>query len=73
MDITFTVSESQKSRVIDAVKGIWPVPLSSTGEPLYSDGAWAKERIRRMIINAVHAYETRVATNQVIKDDSLVT
>lgn len=73
MDITFTVSESQKSRVIDAVKGIWPVPLSSTGEPLYSDGAWAKERIRRMIINAVHTYETKRATDQVIKDDSLVT
>lgn len=73
MQIIFDISENQKSRVIDAVKGIWPVPLSSTGEPLYSDGAWAKERVRRMIINIVHTYETKMAVDQVIKDDSLVT
>jgi len=73
MQITFNISEDQKQRVIDAVKGIWPVPLSSTGEPLFSDGAWAKERIRRMVIQTVYAYETKIATDQVIRDDSLVT
>lgn len=73
MQITFIISEDQKQRVIDAVKGIWPVPLSPTGEPLFSDGAWAKERVRRMIINIVHTHETKIATDQVDKDDSLVT
>ena len=73
MQIVFNISENQKQRVIDAVKGIWPVPLSPTGEPLYSDAAWAKERVRQMIIRIVHTYETKIATSQVIFDNDLVT
>ena len=73
MQIIFTIPEAKVQRVVDAVKGIWPVPLSPTGEPEYSDGAWAKERIRRMIINIVHTYETKIAVDQVNRDDSLVT
>lgn len=73
MQITFTISEAQKQRVIDAVKGIFPIPVDSTGEPLYTDGAWAKERVRRMVIRIVHTYETKIATDQVIFDNDLVT
>lgn len=73
MQITFTIPTEKVQRVIDAVKGIFPIPVDSTGEPLYTDGAWAKERIRRMIIQTVHAYETKMATEQVVKDNSLVT
>lgn len=73
MQIIFDISEAQKQRVIDAIVGTWPVPLGPTGEPLFSDGAWAKERFRRMIVNAVHRYEARLAADQVVKDDSLVT
>lgn len=73
MQIIFDISEAQKQRVIDAIVGTWPVPLNSAGEPLFTDGAWAKERFRRMIVNAVHRYESQLAANQVVKDDSLVT
>jgi len=73
MQIILDIPEDQKQRIIDAVKGLFPVPLSSTGEPLFSDAAWAKERFRRMIIQTVYAYETKVATEQIIRDDDLVT
>lgn len=73
MDITFTISDEKVQRVIDAVKGVFPIPTNSTGVPLYTPGAWAKERIRRMIINIVHTYETKIAVDQIIKDDTLVT
>lgn len=73
MQITFTIPDEKIQRVIDAVKGIFPIPVNSAGVPLHTPGAWAKERIRRMIIQTVHAYETKVATDQVVKDDNLVT
>jgi len=73
MQIIFDITENQKQRVIDAVKGLFPVPLNPAGEPLFSDGAWAKERFRRMIIQTVYAYETKVATEQITRDDDLVT
>lgn len=74
MQIIFTISETRKQRIIDAIKGLWPVPIDpETKEPLFSDGAWAKERIRRTIRDMVYAYESRIAMKQVVRDDNLVT
>lgn len=73
MQIIFNIPDEKVQRVIDAVKGIFPVPVNLAGEPLFSDAAWAKERFRRMMIQTVHAYETKIAVDQIIKDDSLIT
>lgn len=74
MQIVFTIPDAQRQRIIDAIKGLWPIPTDpETREPLFSDGAWAKERIRRTIRDMVYAYESRIATERVIRDDSIVT
>lgn len=74
MQIIFTIPDEKLQRVIDAIKGLWPVPIDpETKEPLFSDGAWAKERIRRTIRDMVYAYESRIAMEQVVCDDNLVT
>lgn len=74
MQITFTISEDQKQRVMDAAKALFPIPINpATGQPQFSDGAWAKEQVRQMIIGMVHTYEFHQATNMVVRDDSIVT
>jgi len=76
MQITFTISEEKVSRIINAMGGLFPIPLDEKGNPLFTESQWAKEKLRRLIIDLVHRYESRKAQNEaralIEKDDSLV-
>jgi len=76
MQITFIISEEKVQRVVGAIKGLFPVPTDGDGNPLFTDGQWAKEKIRRSIIEIVHRYESKkaqeAAKTLVQEDDSLV-
>ena len=76
MQITFTIPDPKVARVIDAVKGLFPVPEDENGVPLFTDAQWAKEKIRRHIVSTVHRYELKVAQDtardSVLPDDNIV-
>lgn len=76
MQITFTIPDGKVARVTDAMTGLFPVPVGIDGQPLYTDGQWAKEKLRRIIINLVYRYESREAQAEaeetIILDDDLV-
>lgn len=77
MQIIFTISEEKIQRVIDAMKGLFPIPLDVNGNPIYTDGQWAKEKLRRVIVEFVYQYELKVVRTEaralVDKDNDLVT
>lgn len=70
MQITFQVPAAQASRVVDAMSGLHPQVLPG---PQYTPGQWAKECIRRWIVDRVTSWEQRQAADAVIVDDGLVT
>jgi len=72
MKISFTVSDDDAQRVIDAVASEYPIPVDPTGSPLFTDAQWAKERGRRFYMNAVRQHERRLAQATVKVDDGLI-
>jgi hypothetical protein len=79
LEITFTVPSAKKQRIVDAMKGLYPIPSvtnKETGleEPEFTDNQWAKEAIRRLIVRDVSRWETKVAKEAaaVKKDDEIV-
>ena len=78
MDVTITIPDPLVPRVIGALIGLNPVPLASDGSPKYSNAYWAKEQVRRFLINAVYSYERlmlvqagRDAVRAIGRDDDL--
>lgn len=61
MQITFNIPSGSVSRIVDAMVDLYPVPTDDDGTPLYTDNAWAKERIRRFVLNTVRRSEVRAA------------
>jgi len=68
MTISFTIADGKVVRIIDAMKGLYPIPQINTGteeEPVmeneFADGAWAKECIRRWVLSTVARHEQKVA------------
>ena len=55
--ITFTLSAAALTRVVDALKGLEPVPTDESGTPLFTDNGWAKEKVRRWIKAQVLRWE----------------
>ena len=81
MQITFTIPDNELPRIINAIKGLYPIPTTLdviTGEqaPQFTDTQWAKEFLRRWIIQQVKRWETHMAaqqaSNNVSVSDSLV-
>lgn len=74
MIISFDIPDPKVQRVIDAIKYFYPIPLDADGSPLFTDGQWAKEAIRRHLISLDRRY--RVVTERNIisinLDDNLV-
>ena len=60
-EITFTIPNDKLPRIVNAMKALYTIPLDDNGDPLFTDGAWAKEMVRRWIIAQVQRYETRLA------------
>ena len=76
MQITFTISEAKKHRIIDAINGSYAVPTDVNGNPLFTPGQWAKEHLRRHIIEIVYSYDRReakrIALGPINREDDLV-
>ena len=75
MNITFTIPDAQLPRVIAAMKWRSQIPEDENGMPLFTDGQWAKESMRRYIISRVKRYESYLAQQaaEVPEDNSIVT
>ena len=76
MQIAFTISATKIQRVTDAMKGRYPIPVDENGDPQYTDGQWAKEKLRRWLVDLVYRHEVMVAKQNaqtlVLRDDSLI-
>ena len=66
--ITFTIPDAKLQRVLDAMKGL------QEPDPGYTDSQWAKEKVRRIIVDLVQAHEQNVAVSAVAvsKDDAII-
>lgn len=71
MQIVFYVADENVQRIVDAINGLYPMPSESAGE--FTSAQWAKERIRRFIVDTVLRYEQSVALQTIVKDDDLAT
>lgn len=77
--INFTIPQLKVPRVVAAMKGIYPIPTTTddkTGITTndFTDNQWAKEAVRRFIINTVARYETMEAKKlaEVDTDDTIL-
>lgn len=79
--ITLTIPDNKLSRIVDMFKGKFQIPKVNTGTPEspvweneFTDNQWAKEKLRRTVIQWVHSYEKDEAEKElgILKDDSLI-
>ncbi len=74
--ITFNIDDAKIPRIKDAMKGLFPIPEDSNGNPLFTETQWAKESVRRFIVKQVQRWEQTEAIDQVrgsiIEEDDLV-
>ena len=75
--INFTIPDEKIQRVIHAMKGIYPIPTTTdegneTND--FTDSEWAKEAVRRFVVNTVRRYENKIAIEnaQVEGDDEII-
>ncbi len=80
VSITFNLKEGSEDRIIDAIKGLYPIPQTKPdleSEPVddFTPAQWAKEYLRRYIKEVVNRYESKVAKDAVTVtvDDDIVT
>ena len=66
VQITFTIDDAKIPRIISAMKGMYPIPKDSNGNPLFTDEQWAKVAIRRWIVNQVALWEQQVAIEAIV-------
>ena len=74
MIVQFDIPDEQVSRVTAALKFFFPIPEDESGDPLFTDNQWAKESLRRYVVEQVNRHEVYVAKNAVTiaTDHSLV-
>ncbi len=72
--INFLIPDAKLQKVIDAMVWSFPIPLDKNREPMFTEAQWAKESIRRYIIDRVHKKALSDARSAVSieKDDELV-
>ena len=74
--INYTIPDNKVQKVIDTMKWLYPVPLDvTTGLPLFTDQAWAKEALRRYVRDMVAKHEVYLLQQaaNVVPDDTLIT
>jgi len=64
-NITFTINDSAIANVVDAMKGLYPIPYDTNGVPEFSDNAWAKECIRVWIKRQVSRWNDKSAIDSI--------
>jgi hypothetical protein len=62
-DITFTLSAGAATRVANAMKDLYPIPVDENGDATFSDNAWPKEVIRQWVKEQVRRWEESVAAD----------
>ena len=63
--ITLTIPDEKLNLAIKAIKHLWPIPTQGrNGPPLFTDSEWAKEAIRRIVIQAIERYKLDLAIAQ---------
>ena len=85
VDITFTSTAENIQRIINAMKGLYPIPRVPNPDYLkdgietlneFSDSDWVKECIRQWIMDQVLEYERRIAIElakeKIEKDNNLI-
>ena len=76
--ITLTIPEAKVQRIVNAMKGLYPIPQSTDKDDNttndFTDNAWAKEALRRLIVRDVQRWETKVAQDAAVvePDDDIV-
>jgi len=67
-EIKFTISSDNVQRIINAMKGLYPIPMVDEGtqeepdmHPEFTESEWAKEAVRRIVIRDVSRWENKVA------------
>lgn len=63
--ITFTIPDDKIQRVKDALSGLFPIPLDDDNNPLFTEGQWAKEKVKRWIVEQVNRWENKLAQESV--------
>ncbi len=69
--ITITISAANLTRFVDAAKYNRPIPDDDDGNPLYTDGAWARRRLKKMLAREVFVAEKNAEVSLVIEDDNI--
>jgi len=70
MKFTLTISPGKEQKIIDAMKGLYPIILDSDGNPLFQDEEWVREAIKIRIKRDVKKWEEIQAHDAVdIRED----
>jgi len=68
-EIKFTIPDNQIQRIVTAMKSLNTIPEDTEGTPLFTDNAWAKEVVRRHIVDQVKSWEKTVAIQALSEND----
>lgn len=76
MEIKFNIPEEYVERIIKAIKGMYPIPTTqeypeAPAIPEFTDAQWAKERVRRFILNTVRNFEQKKVIDEAIAGISI--
>lgn len=72
--ITINILADKVSRVVDAYKGLFEIPVDEKGKPTHTDEDWAKEQIRKDVVRKVQIWEEIERKKDVIElDDTIAT
>ena len=82
MQLTFTIPDTQAQRIIDTMKNLYAIPQvpvdpidpSKGMKNQFTDAQWAKECVRRWIVEQVQKWENQKEIVKVVvaKDDSII-
>lgn len=72
--ITLNIPNEKAPRLVAALKALYPVPVDEAGEPRFNDNQWARECVKRWLIQQVARYEQQEARAaiQYQEDEGLV-
>lgn len=75
MEIRFNIPNEKAQSIVDAMKGLNPIPLNEAGEPLFTDAQWAKECLRRWVVTQEQRWRRVQAEGQLQTDpdDTIIT
>ncbi len=70
--ITFHIQDAKLARITTAIAAQHEIPKDDQGQPLFTQNAWAKEYLRRLVVREVFSYEREQDGKTVTMDDSII-